>query len=454
MSDNRDVREKAEAPASVRNGTPGNGKASSPNGAATVNVKQLLMAIVLVAGFAELAYVVVNISAMPVYIKSIRLDLRWISVVTTVYLIAEGVMKSPFGLLGDRFGRKKLILIGPVVSTVTALLTPLFHNPYALVGLRLLDGIGAAALWPSAFSLIGDYVPENRRASAMSLFNIAYILGIALGPALGGNANDWAHENLHLSLEASKHISFYLAAVLFAITAIVALVFVPNVRVVHHDPADLGPGVEGGFSFTDFKRMLGRMPTMLLMAFVTFLGIGLIMAYVKVFAMDRHGPFGLTESQFGNYLIIPALVIASLSLPLGNMVDRFGKARAVRLGIGVCSVSFWLLIFFPATWTLLFFGSLIGLGFIVAFPAWMALVSADCEPNQRGAAVGAVGTAQGLGAIFGVAASGFLYKQPAIALGVTSIPSHGLPFLGCALMLTVSFLLAVTSIRERPCPVA
>lgn len=420
--------------------------ADARNGTAQA-VRSLLPAIVLVAGFAELAYVIVNISAMPVYIHALDLDVRWIGAIGTVYLVVEGLLKSPFGVLGDRVGRKALIMGGPAISMCTAAITPYTHDPYALCGLRVLDGMGAAALWPSCFSLIGDFVPEQRRGHAMSMFNLAYILGIALGPAIGGNINDWAHHDLHFSLAASKGFSFYVAAILFAMTVLVAMIYVPGARPAHH-AADAS-GMEGSVSFRQFFAMLGRMPATLAMAFVTFFGIGLIMLYVKVFAMDRYGPFHLSERLFGDYLIIPALLIASVSVPLGAISDRIGKANAVKIGIGVCALSFWLLILFPSVPALIGFGTLVGVGFVMAFPAWMALVSADCASKNRGAVVGSVGTAQGFGAILGAALSAFLYKQPAFRLGMFTIPPHGLPFLGCSILLTISFILALTTVRDR-----
>lgn len=409
------------------------------------SANRLMLTIVLVAMFAELAYVVVNISAMPVYIKAIGLDPRWIGAMTTAYLFMEGLLKSPFGLLGDRVGRKILIVAGPAVSIFTALLTPFFTNPFALLTLRILDGLGAAALWPSAFSMIGDHVPVEKRAAAMSQFNLAYLFGLALGPAIGGLINDAAHTLFHVPLAESKQASFYVAALLFALTALLALTQLPNARASHHDPADLGPGVEGGFNFHDFKQMLGRMPAMLLFAFVTFFGVGLIMAYTKVFVLQA---FHLSESRFGVLMLGPALIIGILSIWLGRLTDRVGKARAIRGGISLCAVAYWLLLMFPFQWSLVAFGSFIGLGFVVAFPAWMALVSEDCEPKLRGAAVGAVGTAQGLGALIGASLSAFLYKLPPVPLGPITIPEHGMPFVACGVMLALAALLALTTIHE------
>ena len=426
-----------------------------------VSIKRLLTAIVLVAAFAELSYTTVNMSAMPVYIQyGIKIDLKWIAICSLVFITMEGLLKSPMGILGDRYGRKILMVTGPLVSVVTAALTPHVSNPYVLVFLRILDGVGAAALWPAAFSLIGDHVPENKRAGAMSLFNLAYLIGIALGPALGGGVNDLADHYLRttfglskeMAFAHSKEASFYLASFMFAVTAIVAYVMLPSSRPTAPRGAaatvGLGSAEEHGSHAKSFIKMLGQMPMTLIMTLITFLGVGLVISYFKVFTMEH---FHLrSESQFGLMMIGPALVVAALAIPVGRLGDKIGKARAVQIGIGICTFSFWLLILSNQMWTLLLLGSLLGIGSAIAFPAWMALITTECASTQRGAVVGAVGTAQGIGAMLGVILSSFLYKWGAFSLLGLAIPAHGAPFLGCAVMLTISFFIGLFSLRENP----
>ena len=197
--------------------------------------------------------------------------------------------------------------------------------------------------------------------------------------------------------------------------------------------------------------MLGRMPVLLAMTFTTFLGIGFVMAYAKLFVMEY---LAITEGDFGKLLLGPALAIALASIPLGTLGDRIGKPLAAKIGIGICTVSFWALVLFTSKLSLMLFGSTIGIGFVIAFPALMAQVSEVCEPSQRGAAVGAVGTSQGVGAILGVLASGFLYNLPARHLLGLSIPHHGVPFVCCALMLALAFALALIGLKNNAaCPI-
>jgi Arabinose efflux permease len=302
--------------------------ASKPAPRSRASSRKTVLSIALVAGLAELAYAVLNYSAMPVYLK-LSLDkgadsVAWMS---ATFLTCEGVVKGPFGILGDRIGRKKLIIAGPLISVFTSLLTLLVHREhwYLLFPLRVLDGLGAAALWPSALAMIADVVDEDRRSQAMSLFNVTYMVGIGVGPFIGGVANDLTHSMLpHVD---PRQASFFLVSILFMLTAIAAYNRIPNIRPHHEHHAEL----ETGFSLSAFLHSLRQIPQALLLALVTFLGIGLILPLVKLFAMAE---YDISETAFGALLLVPCLVIGLASVPLGTLGDRIGKPRAVRLGLG------------------------------------------------------------------------------------------------------------------------
>ncbi len=450
--------------------------------------RAVLVAIAAVAGLAELAYAIMNVSAMPVYLKfSMGYGEATIAGIGTAFLLFEGVMKGPFGVVGDRIGRKWLILVGPLISVITSLLTLLIkpHQWYLFVLLRVLDGVGAAALWPSALAMIADVIPEEKRSQAMSLFNVTYLLGIALGPLIGGIANDLTkkateqvkryiirhgpHITRHMVVHTAdpRQASFYVISFLFLLTAAVAYWRLPNIR-PHHESH---PEHEAGFSFSAITQALRQIPQMLLMAFVTFFGIGMIMLIIKLFALAE---FDISETQFGALLLAPALIIAAASVPLGTIGDKIGKAAAVRLGIGICAFSLLFMIIIRNQLALVIGGSINGIGFVIAFPSWMAYISSTCDKRQRGAVMGAVGTAQGVGAMLGAPLGGYLYEKahihlprflrpfggsvPFLKLG-PHIPGHAqqvylnphyAPFIGCALMLFIAWILAMLTVHDTP----
>jgi MFS transporter, DHA1 family, multidrug resistance protein len=409
--------------------------------------RSIVFAVAVVAGLAELAYAVMNYSAMPVYLKlSLGKGADSVAWMSATFLTCEGVVKGPFGILGDRIGRKKLIIAGPLISVVTSLLTLLVHRDhwYLLFPLRILDGLGAAALWPSALAMIADVVEEDRRSQAMSLFNVTYMVGIGLGPFIGGVTNDLTHS--FLPQADPRQASFFLVSLLFLLTAIAAYWRIPNIRPHHEHHAEL----ESGFSVSALVHSLKQIPETLLLALVTFLGIGLILPLVKLFAMAE---YRISETGFGALLLIPCLVIALASVPLGTIGDRIGKPRAIRFGLGLCAAAMWGMGLVRGEMALVIGGSLIGVGFVIAFPSWMAHVSASCDPRQRGAVMGAVGTAQGLGAMIGAPLGGYLYEYADIKLpGFMRVaePSHYVPFIGCAALLAVAWLLAKLTIKDPP----
>jgi MFS family permease len=71
-------------------------------------------ALVVMAGFAELGYVTLNISAMPVYLREVvGLGESTITVVGSVFLLVEAIFRAPMGMLSDHIGRRRLIVLGP-----------------------------------------------------------------------------------------------------------------------------------------------------------------------------------------------------------------------------------------------------------------------------------------------------------------------------------------------------
>ena len=394
-------------------------------------------ALVVMAGFAELGYVTLNISAMPVYLREVvGLGESTITAVGSVFLLTEAIFRAPMGMLSDHFGRRRLIVLGPTLTVFTSLATLVASHPLHFIVLRALDGLGAAMLWPAVYAAIGDSVPLHKRAWAMSFLNMTYMSGIALGPLAGGLAND---------LSGTKQASFYLTACLFMVAMLIAWRFYPRDGRVPNG-AGSAPGEK--LSLGAFLNALRIAPGHMLLAFVVFFGIGLIMLLVKLYAMDE---FGVSETLFGVGLVVPALAIAVLSLPLGRLADWLGRTRSIRLGLMLAAGVVWSVVAPsqpPIAWVLVA-AALGAVSFVLTFAAWMAELS-EIDPERRGMMLGAAGTAQGVGSILGALIGGFLYEHVPLTLGAITVPAHRTPFIGCALTLTLGAALSwVVLKRDR-----
>jgi MFS family permease len=154
--------------------------------------------------------------------------------------------------------------------------------------------------------------------------------------------------------------------------------------------------------------------------------------------------------------MLPAVVIGVLTVPLGRLADRWGASRSVHAGMATAALALWALAALPKTQVLLVLGaSALGIGFVIGLPAWMAVISALADPQHRGAMIGAVATAQGLGAFLGVLVGPKLYTSERWAAWISRLMPGGelssslLPVYGAAVLLTGTWLASLFVVRDR-----
>ncbi len=101
------------------------------------------------------------------------------------YLVAGSLVTM--GTLGDRIGRRRLLMIGAATFGITSLLAAFSTTPEMLIASRALMGVAGATLAPSTLSLIFNMFPDPRqRGIAIGMWMSAFSAGSAIGPVLGG----------------------------------------------------------------------------------------------------------------------------------------------------------------------------------------------------------------------------------------------------------------------------
>src|SRR5262249_7913293 len=110
-------------------------------------------------------------------------DLTWIA---DAYTVALAALVLPFGALGDRIGRRTVLLVGLVVFGVAALAAGLSGSTTELIGYRVVMGVGAAMIMPGTLSTITAAFPPDRRARGVATWSGFAAAGAVLGVLMAG----------------------------------------------------------------------------------------------------------------------------------------------------------------------------------------------------------------------------------------------------------------------------
>jgi len=293
------------------------------------------------------------------------------------------------GRLVERIGRRSVMIGGSVVAGVAGISMAFVHELWQLLALRGVAGVGEAALFVGAATLIADLSPPDRRAEAASYFSVAVFGGLGIGPLIGD-----------VVLADDRYARAFVVAGGFAFIAALLGLAVPRVvtpRVTADVSTDLP--VRRGFSRIMHPAAVG--PGLVLACGIA--GFAVFTAFLPEHARDV-GLAG-SGSLFAGYSVVCLL----LRFAGARWLERLGVRRAVSIAFVSLAVALGSLAVFPDVWALWVAAALIGVASAFLYPSLMALTVNEADERERPMAISSftmffeVGNISG-GVVFGLIA--------------------------------------------------
>src|SRR5262245_54209673 len=368
-------------------------------------------------------------------------QLLWI---TDIYGFMVAGFLVTMGTLGDRIGRRRLLLLGAAAFGLVSILAALSTSPGQLIAARALLGIAGATLAPSTLSLIFAMFPDpQQRARAIGVWIAAFSAGGAIGPLLGGVLLErfWWGSVFLLALPVMALLLVLgprvlpeyrdpqagrldLVSAAMSLVAVLAVVF--GLKQVAQDGlgglavAAVVAGLAAGLGFARRQLRLAD-PMIDLRLFRTtvfsaslatnFLGIFIAVGYFLFVAQYLQLVLGLSPLQAGLWSLPSAVGFIAGSNLAPKILRRVRPAYVIGAGLGVAAVGLGVLTrvggSHDADLAILVGASLmVSLGLAPVFGSTTDLIVSSAPPERAGAASGISETGAELGGALGIAILG------------------------------------------------
>ncbi|MGW1560125.1 DHA2 family efflux MFS transporter permease subunit [Streptomyces sp. NPDC002144] len=372
-------------------------------------------------------------------------DLEW---TINAYNLVFACLTLTGAALGDRFGRRRMYVVGLAVFTLASATAALSNGPEQLIGARIVQGAGAAVLLPLTLTLISEAFPAEKRGVAIGVWGGVTGLGVAAGPVLGGAVTEglswqwifWLNVPIGLAMlpfAATKLRESHgtrpqldLVGLVLAAVGLTGLAWAP-VRAPQAGWGSaevlgaLAAGVVFVAAFLLWERKGARHPMLPLAHFrnrgfttanaAGFLVFGSLLGALFMITQLFQTGLGYSPLQAGVRILVWNAMPLLVAPVAGALADRFGTRPFMLIGLLLQATGLALL-----AWQVepgVSYGQLVlpliiaGIGISMVFPSVANAVTSSVPLGEAGVAAGVNNALRELGGVFGVAVAALVFTR-------------------------------------------
>ncbi len=327
-----------------------------------------------------------------------------VGLLITVFTFPTLILGPVIGVFADRIGRKKILVPSLILFGIAGFSCAFVRDFNLLLGLRFLQGVGAASLLSLSVTLVGDLYKGDRRVEAMGYNASVSSIGTALYPTIGG---------------ALATMGWYFPFMLPIVAIPVGLLVLFKLK--NPEPQgqrNLKLYLQNALVALKNRQLFG----LFIASAANFVLLyGAYVTYLPSLIADK---FGAEPFTIGLFLSSVSVAIAFTSSQLGNLARRYSETTLIRASFVFYAVALAIVPFVSSLWLLLIPTTIFGIGLGIGFPSIQTLLATLAPKEYLATVISVNGTFYGLGQTLGPLLMGVAYGIG----GINSVFYAGIAF--------------------------
>lgn len=378
-----------------------------------MELKSMIRILAIVAFFVGLDSLLVA-PLLPVITDTISIPDGSGGLLITIYALCYGITAPVFGTMSDRVGRKRMIIIGFAIFSISTFCTGLAKNFEMLLLFRGLTGLSGAMIMPSIFALVGDKVAYESRGKAMGTIMGAMVGSTVIGVPIGA----------FLSEVGKWQWTFYSIGLLTLFITLLVNHILRNEKQRNDVHVSIAKTLGA-----PFKLVLVNVSVLfaLLATFLWTIGLHGMFSYIGVYYGNN---FGLSVGEIGIVIFLGGVGSIAGNILGGKFADKIGKKNVIFIASIATSISVILFSISIKNLVIAIALHIIWSLFIGFGQASLTALISELKPDVRGTVMALNSSA--------------MYIGMTIASGVASLTvSNGFPFSSLGIMCAIASLLVL-----------